>query len=400
MFPLDHIVEIGVDKLKYCIRTEQVDVALATLLQGQFDTIENKPGTKKLSTQRKAFRKRLQVPVGGSPVLIECQPNTATHPWAATIEFNPNQYLRKGEKAIAHLGSFFRFLFGLDARRVLSQAVVTTLHVNIDYNINPLEGTLVDAKGKRSGAKVLYDFSGHGVLGSLYVGALGSDRRLCIYDKAAEVLHRELAPHANKILATLASDRWDIKVSKLREKLADANRWRLEVRCEPKDAVPLSKIASFASCFDGIRFLHLPPDVRPFNTSLGRLFVASARSDGVPVALQALDVNERRQFNRAINRLPDVEWFNSELLSEAIGQVIGKLAPLFAPPHRRLEEVHIGNHRPRAASTANVAAGMKFRRTGPDLTKPRTKRVPIVSGKSGARGAPDASETDGQSRDR
>ncbi|WP_160457929.1 hypothetical protein [Burkholderia pseudomallei] len=388
------------DKFKCCIRMEHVDVALAEFLQRQFDTIENKPGTKKLSTQRKAFRKRLQVPVGGNPVLIECQPNTATHPWAATIEFNPNHYLRKGEKAIAHLGSFFRFLFGLDARRVLSQAVVTTLHVNIDYNINPLEGTLVEAKGKRNGAKVLYDFGGNGVLGSLYVGALGSDRRLCIYDKAAEVLHRELGPQANKILATLASDRWDIKVSKLREKLADASRWRLEVRCEPKDALPISKIASFASCFDGIRFLHLPPDVRPFNTSLGRLFVAGARSDGVPVALQALEENERRQFNRAINRLRDVEWFNSELLSEAIGQVIGKLAPLFAPPHRRLEEVHAGNHRPRAASTADLAAGMKFRRTGPDFSKPRAKRVPIVSGKSGARSAPIASEADGQSRDR
>ncbi|AYX07981.1 MULTISPECIES: hypothetical protein [Burkholderia] len=399
MFPLDHIVEIGVDKLKCCVRTEQVDVALATFLQKQFDSIENKPGTKKLSSQRKAFQKRLQVPVGGNLVLIECQPNTATHPWAVTIEFNPNQYLRKGEKAIVHLGSFFRFLFGLDARRVLSHVVVTTLHVNIDYNINPLEGTLVDAKGKRSGAKVLYDFGGQGVLGSLYVGALGSDRRICIYDKAAEVLHRELAPHANKILATLASDRWDIKVSKLHEKLANANHWRLEVRCEPKDAVPISKIASFASCFDGIRLLHLPPDVRPFNTSLGRLFVASARSDGVPVALQALDENERRQFNRAINRLPDIEWFNSELLSEAIGQVIAKLAPLFAPPHRRLEEVRTGNHHPHAASTADLAAGAKFRRTVHDLAKPRAKRVPIVSGRAGGRSAPIALETDGKSRD-
>ncbi|WP_183082327.1 hypothetical protein [Paraburkholderia sp. BL23I1N1] len=278
-------------------------------------------------------------------VLIECQPNTATYPWAATIEFNPNPYLRKGEKAIAQLRSFFRFLFGYDAQRILSHAFISVLHVNIDYNINPLEGTLVSAKGKRSGAKVMYDFDGHGILGSLYVGVLNSDRRLAIYDKAAEVLHRKLGPDANKILAALASDdKWDIEVSKLKEKLETPARWRLEVRCKrkPEDAVPVSLISEFASCFDGIRFLHLPTDVHPFNTSLGRLFITSARQNGIPLALRALDENERRQFNRKLSQLQDVDWFNAELLRDAIVQVINRLSPLFAPPQGRLQVTRTG----------------------------------------------------------
>jgi len=168
--PLKHIVEIGVDKLKFCIRSEHVDHALALFLQQQFDLLRNKPGTRSLTSQRYAFKQRLHVPIGGELVLIECQPNTATYPWAVTVEFNPNPYLRKGDKAIAHLGSFFRFLFGHETSRLLSQAVVSMLHVNIDYDINPLEGTLVEAKGKRSGAKVLYNFDGHGLLGSLALG--------------------------------------------------------------------------------------------------------------------------------------------------------------------------------------------------------------------------------------
>ena len=341
-FPLNHIVEIGVDKFKYCIPSGHVDGLLDTFLQEQFERIKSKPGTHSLSAQGKAFRNRLHVPVGEDLVLIECEPNKTTYPWAATVEFNPNPYLRKGDKAVAYLRSFFRFLFGHEASRLLSQAVVSMLHVNIDYDINPLEGTLVEAKGKRSGAKVLYNFDGHGVLGSLYVGVLHSDRRLCIYNKAAEVLHRELGPRANRVLAALASDKWDIEVGKLRETLDKQDRWRLEVRCEPDKAIPVSNIASLATCFEGIRFLQLPPEEGLFNTSLGRLFIANARNDGINVALRPLDQNERRQFNRAISRLPDVEWFSAELLLDAITQTIEKLAPLFAVPKRRLNLASTG----------------------------------------------------------
>ncbi|MGS1063504.1 hypothetical protein [Burkholderia glumae] len=364
-YPLDHIVEIGVDKLKFCIRMEHVDDAFAEFLQGQFDTIAKRPGTKKLSPQRKAFQRRLHASVGGTRVLIECQPNKSMYPWAATIEFNPNPYLRKGETAIANLGRFLRFLFGPDAHRILAQAVVTTLHVNIDYDINPVEGALVEAKGKRSGAKVLYDFGGNGVLGSLYIGALHSDRRLCIYDKAAEVLHRELGPLANKILAALASDEWAIAVAKLKEKLDGPPRWRLEVRCEPTDAVPVSNIADFSSCFDGIRFRHLPHDVAPFNEPEGRLFIACARNDGINAALNALDANQRRRFARKLEQQQEAYWFNAELLRDAIGQVIGKLSPLFAPAMPSRLKVMDASQRKHA--TIAAVDDVNFKRTHPKL---------------------------------
>lgn len=377
-YPLDHIVEIGVDKLKCCIRTEHVDEAFAEFLRGQFDMIARKTGTKKRSPQRKAFQRRLHVPVSGSYVLIECQPNKQTYPWAATIEFNPNPYLRKGERAIANLGRFLRTLLGPDAHRILAKAVVTMLHANIDYDINPLEGTLVEAKGKRSGAKVLYDFGGDGILGSLYVGALHSDRRLCIYDKAAEVLHRELEPQANKILAALASNEWDIEVAKLKEKLDGPPRWRLEVRCEPTDAVPVADIADFASCFDGIRFLHLPHDVAPFNKPEGRLFIACARNDGINAALNALDANPRRRFARKLAQQQEVDWFNADLLRDAIGQVIGRLAPLFTAPRQQLRVADTVTHRSQSVASGSSGCG-KFRRTGPDVAKPRSARTPNAS---------------------
>jgi hypothetical protein len=335
--PFDHVKEIGVDKLKFCIRSAQCDRLLSDLLQERFETLRAKATTHKFSSKGKAFRRRLGVRVGEGLVVIECEPNKPLYPWALTAEFNPNVYLRQGARAIVRLASFFRFLLGQEASRLLPNAVVTMLHVNADFDVNPLEGTLVVAKGKRGGAKVMYDFDGHGTLGSLYVGVLGSDRRLCIYDKATEVLHRECEKYANRILMALASDKWDIQVSKLREKFSGPDRWRLEVRCEPKDAIPVSRITDFASCFDGIRFLHLPTDTPPFNTSLGRLFVASARSDGINVALKTLDDNERRRFNRGIDRLQDLEWFDTEILRDAIADTIAKLSPLFAPPRRRLK---------------------------------------------------------------
>lgn len=378
-YPLEHIVEIGVDKFKFCIRTEHVDAAFTEFLKGQFDAIAKRPGTKRRSPQRKAFQRRLHVPVGGNLILIESQPNKPTYPWAATVEFNPNPYLRKGEKAIAHLGSFFRFLFGPDSHRILAQAVTTMFHVNVDYDINPLEGALVEAKGKRSGAKVLYDFGGAGILGSLYVGALHSDRRLCIYDKAAELLARELGPQANKILAALASDEWDIEVAKLKEKLDGPPRWRLEVRCEPKDAVPVSDIADFASCFDGIRFLHLPHDVAPFNEPEGRLFIACARHDGLNAALNALDENQRRRFVRKLAKQQEVDWFNSELLRDAIGQVIGRLAPLFAPLKQEMRVADTFAGQSHAAASTGPANGVIFKRTHPVLGKPGATGTPVAA---------------------
>lgn len=365
--PLDHIVEIGIDKLKCGIRSEDVDESFTALLQEKFESLAKREGARKHSSQRQAFRQRMSVRVGGEYVLIECQPNKATYPWAATLEFNPNPYLRKGEAAIDNLARFFRCLFGYDAHRILSHAFVSMLHVNVDTDINPLQGTLVDMAGKRSGAKVMYDFDGDGMLGSLYIGVLNSDRRLCIYDKAAEVLHRKLGPHANRVLAALASDdKWDIEVSKLKKELAMPDRWRLEVRnkCKPKDAIPVSRIADFASCFEDVRILHLPVDAKPFNDSLGRLFVANARNDGIPRALRALDPNERRRFDRKLNQLRDADWFNEAVLRDAIGQAIGKLAPLFARPRRRLE---VAQKETRTSSTPVRRARddrVVFKRTG------------------------------------
>ncbi|WP_301236977.1 hypothetical protein [Pandoraea cepalis] len=364
--PLHHIVEIGIDKLKCGIRSEDVDDSFAALLQEKFALLANRRSTHKHTSQRQAFQQRMSVRVGGGYVLIECQPNKSTYPWAATFEFNPNPYLRKGEAAIDNLSRFFRLLFGYDAHRILSHAFVSMLHVNIDTDINPLQGTLVDMKGKRSGAKVMYDFDGEGVLGSLYIGVLNSDRRLSIYNKAAEVLHRELGPHANRVLAALASDdKWDIEVSKLKKEQAMPDRWRLEVRNKrkPQDAVPVSRIGDFTSSFESLRILHLPVDAEPFNDSLGRLFIANARNDGIPRALQALNPNERRRFGRKLSQLPGVDWFNEALLREAIAQVIAKLAPLFASrPTSHLKVADTGQHR----GTATTAVGdVKFRRRYP-----------------------------------
>ncbi|PQV51910.1 hypothetical protein [Paraburkholderia sp. BL21I4N1] len=373
--PLDHIVEIGIDKLKCCIRSENVDDSFTALLQEKFELLAHRRGTHRRSSQRQAFRQRMSVRVGGEYVLIECQPNMATYPWAATFEFNPNPYLRKGEAAINNLTGFLRFLFGYDAHRILSHAFVSELHVNIDTDINPLQGTLVDVKGKRSGAKVMYDFDGEGILGSLYIGVLNSDRRLAIYNKAAEVLHRELGPRANRILAALASDdKWDIEVSKLKQEMEMPERWRLEVRnkCKPKDAIPVLRIAEFASCFKDVRILHLPVDAEPFNDLLGRLFIANARNDGIPRALRALDPNERRRFDRKLNQLPDADWFNADLLHEAIGQVIAKLAPLFAPPPpSRLKVADNGQHQRNAAT---ATGGVVFRRTAANPARSGTPR--------------------------
>ncbi|RQV54249.1 hypothetical protein DF024_33860 [Burkholderia cenocepacia] len=332
--PLDHVVEIGLDKMKLCVRAEELDPARVALLEQRFSELKGR-GAHARSAKGKAFKNRLSVRVGGEFLLIECSPNRNDYPYVFTVELNPNPFLREGERAIVNLVRFFRFLFGHDAPRTLSQAVATMLHVNVDFNINVLEGTLVSAKGKRGGANVMCNFDGSGTLGTLYVGVLGSDRRLCVYDKAAETLKRELAPYAGKVLAALASPKdWSIEIGKLREKLSGSPRWRMEVRCQPKGGRPVSELAEFASCFDGIRLLHVPADIAPFNTSLGRAFIGQARHDGIPAALQSLGDLDRRRINRAIENLDDVEWWNADILRDCIGTVIDKLAPLFRTPDR------------------------------------------------------------------
>ncbi|VVE56139.1 hypothetical protein [Pandoraea anhela] len=323
--PQMQAIEHGIDKLKLVIRSESLNDGEMKCIEQSFDNVATRPTTHTLTTRGKAFQRRLAVSVGGQRVIVECKPNKSNYPWAATVEFNPNPFLRKGDAAIANLWKFLRTIFGVGARRILATASVTMMHVNVDYAFNPLDGTLVTVKGKRGGAKVLYDFDGSGVLGTLYVGVLGSDRRLTVYNKGAEILHRELGPHADAILAALASDKWDIEVSKLQQMFGGEAHWRLEVRCIPKHAVPLPEIGQFASCFKGVRFVRLPVHDARFNSAMGRLFISAARADGVSVALQALDPKERRLYASALSQQDPVEWFNEEILQGLITTVIGRL---------------------------------------------------------------------------
>ncbi|MDW3687601.1 hypothetical protein RA280_38895 [Cupriavidus sp. CV2] len=338
----DHVVDIGLDKIKLNVLAVNIDHDRIAFIEQRFGELKEH-GAKARSGKGKAFKNRLSVQVAGEPVLIECSPNRDGYPYAFTAEFNPNPFLGKGEKAINRLATFFRTLFGHDAPRVLAQAVVSRLDVNVDFDINPLEGTLVSVKGKRGGANVMCDFDGSGTLATLYIGALGSDRRLCIYDKAAQTLKSEMKPEAGKILAALASPTdWSMAVHKLRERTSGPTHWRMEVRCLPKPARPVAQLGELASCFDGIALLHLPINRAPFKTSMGKLFVGLARHVGIPVALQSLDELDRRRFNLAISKLDQVEWWNADILRDYIAAAIDRLAPLFRPPARHLSVIQMG----------------------------------------------------------
>jgi len=334
-FPLDHVFAIGIDKLKLALLVKHMDDALVAFIEQQLSDLE-KTGAKKKSVKGRAFRNCLSVRVGDGYLRIEWSPNRVKYPYWLTIEFNPNHYLRAGADAVRELASFFRFLFGIDSARILSQALALRMDINIDFNINVLEGTLVSVAEKRGGANVMRNFDGKGTLATLYVGVLGSDCRLTVYDKAAETLRRELKSAASVILAALASPKgWQLEVKKLEGKeKAVPNHWRMEVRCQRKGGCPLSQVTELASAFDGVQLFHLPPDCKPFNESLGRTFMGLARHVGIPVALQALDEHDRRAMQRAISKLEQVQWFNAEILRDFIEAAIEQLAPMFRAPER------------------------------------------------------------------
>jgi hypothetical protein len=333
-FPLNNVVDIGIDKMKFCLPRASVDTDFPADIEQRLKEAAN--GKRPYSAKGKPFGLRMPAIVAEETVLVECKPNKESYPYVFTAEFNPNKYFARGDAAIVSLARFFRYVLGHDAHRLLAGAVISRLDVNVDFSINILEGTLVEVKGKRGGANVMCNFDGTGTLGSLYIGALGSDHRLRVYDKAAEILRRELKSDAGKMLRALASpDDWPITVKKLREAAAAPVLWRMEVSCEPKPARPVSEIASFASCFDGIRFLHLPTDRKPYNDSMGRTFVSLARHVGIPTALRALDVADRRRFTSAISRLERVDWFSAEALQDFIKRSLDRLGPLFRPPALR-----------------------------------------------------------------
>ncbi|ABE30569.1 hypothetical protein DR64_103 [Paraburkholderia xenovorans LB400] len=336
-FPLEHVLAIGVDKFKLALLVKHTDDALVDFIEQQLADLE-KGGAKRKSVKGRAFRNCLSVRVGNDHLRIEWSPNRTVYPYWLTVEFNPNPYLRAGAEAVRELASFFRLLFGVNTARIMSQALVLRMDVNIDFDINVLEGTLVSMKEKRGGANVMRDFDGKGTLATLYVGVLGSDCRLTVYDKAAETLRRELKSTAWVTLAALASPKdWQLVVRKLQAKEKEKTipeHWRMEVRCQRKGGYLLSEVAGLASSFDGVRLFHLQPDRAPFNTSLGRTFMGLACHVGIEVALQALDNNDRRSMQRAISRLDQIEWFNAEILRDYIKAAIERLAPMFCAPGR------------------------------------------------------------------
>lgn len=334
-FPLDHIQDVGIDKLKLALLGKHMDDALIEFIEERLSDLE-KEGAKRQSVKGRAFRNCLSARVGNSDLRIEWSPNRVVYPYWLTIEFNPNRYLRAGAEAARELASFFRLVFGIDTARIMERALVLRMDINIDYDINVLEGTLVSIKGKSGGANVMRNFDGRGTLSTLYVGVLGSDCRLSVYDKAAETLRRELKSTASVTLAALASPKgWQLAVKKLKGKeKAIPNHWRMEVRCQRKGGYLLSQVTELASSFDGVRLLHLPPDCAPFNQSLGRTFMGLACHVGIPTALKALDENDRRRMQREISKLDQVDWFNPEILRDHVKMAIEQLAPVFLAPDR------------------------------------------------------------------
>ncbi|MDC6131970.1 hypothetical protein PPH41_29670, partial [Burkholderia gladioli] len=78
---------------------------------------------------------------------------------------------------------------------------------------------------------------------------------------------------------------------------------------------------------------------------------------------QADHANQRRRFARKLTQLQEAHWFNAELLRDAIGQVIGKLSPLFAPATPSRLKVMDASQRKYAATAA--VDDVKFKRTRP-----------------------------------
>ncbi len=334
-FPLDHVFATGIDKLKLALLVKHMDDVRIEFIEQQLADLE-KGGAKRKSVKGRAFRNCLSARVGNDNLRIEWSPNRVVYPYWLTIEFNPNPYLRAGADAVRELASFFRFLFGVDTVHIMSQALVLRMDINVDFDINVLEGTLVSMKGKSGGANVIRDFDGKGTLATLYLGILGSDCRLAVYDKAAETLRRELKSTASVTLAALASPKgWQLVVKKLKGKEKTIpNHWRMEIRCQRKGGYLLSQVTELASAFEGVQLFHLPPDSEPFNESLGRTFMGLARHVGIQVAMKALDEHDRRSMQRAISKLDQVEWFNAEILRDYIGTAIEQLAPIFRAPER------------------------------------------------------------------
>ncbi|ANH73872.1 hypothetical protein ACS15_2206 [Ralstonia insidiosa] len=337
----------------------------------QFSELVEHHNAKRKSAKGKAFTNRLAVTVAGEFVLIECQPGRADNPYAFACDFNPNRFLKK-EGAVNKLLLFFKFLLGHDAPDLLSRALISRLDVNVDFSINVLEGTLVHVKGKRGGSNVMRNIDGDGVLGSLYIGVPDSNRQVVVYDKAAKILKDNLAPQAGKILAALTSaDKWNLVVKKLENEVPKP-LWRMEVRCRPKPALPVAQLLQLADCFDDVKLMHLPPDRAPFNSSLGRTFIGLAAYEGIPAALQRLDEKtDRRKFKRAIDSLPQVDWWNADLLRGCIQKQLGLLAPLFRAPQIELPQIDEPTAEP-----VPPARGM-FTRPGANMAqKPKPARRP------------------------
>ncbi|WKZ86486.1 hypothetical protein N5B55_05930 [Ralstonia pickettii] len=357
-YPLEHVVDIGIDDLRIVLKKEHFDAVRQENMVAQFSKLVERLNAKPKSAKGKAFTNRLAVTVAGEFVLIECQPGRVDNPYAFACDFNPNRFLKK-KGAVEKLLSFFKFLFGHDASALLSQALISRLDVNVDFSINILEGTLVHVKGKRGGSNVMRNIDGDGVLGSLYIGVPDSNRQVVVYDKAAKILKDNLAPHAGKMLAALTSPgKWNLVVKKLENEVPKP-LWRMEVRCRPKPALPVAQLLQLADCFDDVKLMHLPPDRAPFNSSLGRTFIGLAAYEGIPAALQRLDERtDRRKFKRAVDSLPQVEWWNAGLLRDCIQRELDLLAPLFRAPEIKLPEI-----KPTAQPVPPARA--IFSRTGP-----------------------------------
>jgi hypothetical protein len=318
------VVAVGIDKLRVSIPRTATSIEQQAEMHSNFEELKQE-GAYARSAKGKAYRDRLSVRIGTNSVLLESSPNTDRHRYAFAAEFNPNSF---SDEELAQVGVLMRRALGVDATFLLRQTVINRLDVNIDFALD-LSGLLVDVRHKRGGGLVMRYTNGKAQLETLYVGGGNSDRRLRMYDKAQQLLHAELGPDADRILAALESNEWPVIMKRLARSPSQGPLWRMEVVNQPKGGLPMTRIEEFSACFDGIRLLKIPADKAPFDVTPGPTFVQLASHIGLASALQTLDANERRRFKDAWALLPDAEFWDSARYATCIRSALCRLSPIF-----------------------------------------------------------------------
>ncbi|WP_183360563.1 hypothetical protein [Geomonas limicola] len=235
-------------------------------------------------------------------ILIHCKPTIAKQTGNKyrffRIEFNPSK------ANLDNLKKNIDLILPGGYAKLMKDGIVT----RIDLAVDALYLDATDIVASHPKIKVEKHYAHNGVIETKYLGAPSSSKQIVLYDKLAEIKHR----NSKKGKA--------FKIPVPGEKIFRIEHRFFKLGCTLKD------VASLPNPFTDLTLIAYPGSKSTKSQDpLWTLFLSACRFEGVPTALNHLNAERQEEFKKRLDTEGRSDWWKPEAVWQGLPLAINKI---------------------------------------------------------------------------